>query len=83
VIVDIVPCVESQENEDSKARKSQVDRERYEKLSWEKKGERNRKGCERRLKTKALAIGKKLRQLHFLMTNQCASDGRFFMICVI
>jgi hypothetical protein len=56
VRVDIVPCVESQENEDSKARKSQVDRECYEKLSREKKDERNRKDRERRLKTKALAI---------------------------
>jgi hypothetical protein len=83
VTVDIVPCVESQENEDSKAHKSQVDRECYEKLSREKKDERNRMDRERRLKAKALAIGKNLRQLHFLLTNQCASDGRFFMICVI
>jgi hypothetical protein len=34
-------------------------------LSREKKDERNTKDNERRMKTKALTIGKKLRQLHF------------------
>jgi tRNA nucleotidyltransferase (CCA-adding enzyme) len=38
VAVDIVPCVESQENEDSKARKTQVDRERYKNFVKGEKG---------------------------------------------
>jgi hypothetical protein len=44
-----------------------MDRERYAKMSREKKDERNRKDRERRMKKKGLTNGKQLPQLYCLV----------------
>jgi hypothetical protein len=67
LVGDVVPHGERQKEEDSKARKSQMDRECYAKMSRKKKDERSRKYCVRRVKKKGRAIGKKLHQLYCLV----------------
>jgi hypothetical protein len=50
-----------------------MDRERYAKMSREKKDERNRKDRERRMKKKGLANGKQLPNCIVLLSNPHAS----------